>query len=107
MIVMKIIKKEELKKRLEINDVILIDVLEPEKYNKSHIKGAINIPLEKIVTEAKNRFKKDDKLVVYCSDYTCSSSPAAAKKLVEAGFTNVFDYKEGKKEWEEAEYPME
>jgi rhodanese-related sulfurtransferase len=101
------ITKDELKQKLENNEVTVIEVLDTEKYNEYHIKGAINIPLKKIATEANQRFSKDDQLVVYCSDYDCTASPSAAKKLEDTGFTNVYDYEGGKKEWKEAGYPIE
>jgi rhodanese-related sulfurtransferase len=104
---MKTIEKEELREKLENEEIILIEVLEEEKFKKEHIKGAINIPLKKIGTVAKQKFDKDDKIIVYCSDYDCTSSPTAAKKLNDLGFTNVYDYEGGKKEWKEAGYPME
>lgn len=105
---MKTIKKDELRKKLDNNDdFILIEVLSEEEYHDSHIEGAINIPLKKIGTEAKQRFDEDTEIVVYCSDYECSSSPTAAKKLDDLGFTNVYVYEGGKKEWKEAGYPME
>ena len=104
---MKTISKEELKDKLSNQDTVIIEVLKPEKYKKEHIKGAINIPLKKIATEAKKRFNMDQEIVVYCSDYECTSSPTAAKKLNDAGFSNVYDYEGGKKEWKEAGYPME
>ncbi|HAF30897.1 MAG TPA: rhodanese-like domain-containing protein [Bacteroidales bacterium] len=104
---MKSIRLDELKKKLEKNNVKLIEVLEEDAYNKEHIKGAINIPLERIATEAKDRFNKDDEIVVYCSNFDCSASPTAAKKLKSIGFKNVYDYEAGKKEWKEAGLPME
>jgi rhodanese-related sulfurtransferase len=104
---MKTIEKEELREKLENEKIILIEVLEEEKYKKEHIKGAINIPLKKIGTEAKQKFDKDDTIIVYCSDYDCTSSPTAAKKLNDLGFKNVYDYEGGKKEWKEAGFPME
>ncbi|MFO7658344.1 MAG: rhodanese-like domain-containing protein [Bacteroidales bacterium] len=104
---MKTITKEELKKKLENGNIHLIEVLGEEKYNKSHIKGAINIPLKKIGTEARQKFSEEDEIVVYCSDYDCSDSPTAAKKLESLGFKNVYDFEGGKKEWKEAGLPME
>lgn len=103
---MKTITKEELKDKLDDNDLILIEVLSEEKYKDEHIKGAINIPLKKIGMEARERFNKDDLIVVYCSNYDCSASPTAAKKLTDMGFENVYDYEGGKKEWKEAGLPM-
>jgi rhodanese-related sulfurtransferase len=104
---MKALTKENLKKKLENESTHIIEVLKEEEYNKSHIKGAINIPLKKIGTEAKKRFSEKDEIVVYCSDYECSASPAAAKKLDSLGFKNVYHYAGGKKEWEDAGLPME
>lgn len=104
---MKEINVDELKQKLENKDVILIEVLDKESYEKSHIKGAINIPLKEIGAEAKKRFNKGDEIVVYCSDHECSASPLAAKKLNDLGFKNVYHYKGGKKEWKESGLPME
>lgn len=101
------ISKDRLKEKLENNEVTLIEVLGEDKYKKEHIKGAINIPLEKIATEAKQKFEKDETLVVYCSDKDCTASPTAAKKLGDIGFENVYHYQGGKKEWKESGYPME
>jgi len=94
---MKTITTEKLHEKLKNNGIHLIEVLNEEKYNKEHIKGAINIPLNRIATESKDKFEKDDEIVVYCSDEDCTASPTAAKKLDKQGFRNVFDYEGGKK----------
>jgi rhodanese-related sulfurtransferase len=104
---MKTISKEKLKDKLDKNEIVLLEVLGEESYNMAHIAGAVNIHLKKIGTEAKKRFNKDETLVVYCSDYECTSSPTAAKKLDDLGFKNVYDYEGGKKEWKESGLPME
>ncbi len=104
---MKTIMKEELRKKMEAGEAVVIEVLGAEKFKKEHIKGAVNIPLKEIVTKASQKYDKDDMIVVYCSDFECTASPTAAQKLQDAGFTNVFDFEGGKKEWKEAGYPME
>ncbi len=104
---MQTITKEELKKKMDNREVTVIEVLSKESYNKGHIRGAINIPLEKIGKEARERFDKDEPLVVYCSNYDCTASPSAAKKLETLGFTNVYDYEGGKEEWKQAGLPIE
>lgn len=104
---MKKITTGELKQKLENNHIKLVEVLSEEEYNKAHIKGAVNIPLEKIVTEASDKFDKEDEIVVYCSDKNCTASPTAAKKLKDSGFTKVYHYEGGKKAWKEAGLPME
>lgn len=95
----------ELQKKKD--EVILIDVLDPEQYENFHIKGAINIPYERITAEAEQKFDKNDEIVVYCSDYECQSSKIAADKLDKKGFKNVWRYEGGKKEWKEAGLPVE
>jgi rhodanese-related sulfurtransferase len=103
---MKIIQTNELKEKLENNDIALIEVLDEEQFKKSHIKGAIHIPLEKISTLARQKFEKDKEIVVYCSDHECTASPIAGKKLEGSGFSNIYHYKGGKKAWKEAGLPM-
>ncbi len=104
---MNTIKKEELKGRLDDHNLTIIEVLKPEEYEKGHIKGAINIPLGTIASEVKQRFDEDQEMVVYCSNHECTASPTAARKLEGSGFSKVYDYEGGKKEWKEAGYPME
>ena len=104
----KTIDREELKKKMGNGEnFTLVDVLSEDQYDKSHIKGAINIPLEKIGRKAENKLNKEEEIVVYCSDKNCSASPNAAKKLESLGFKNVYDYEEGKADWKKAGYPME
>lgn len=105
--VMKKIDTGELKKQLENDNIKTVEVLDEDEFNKSHIKGALHIPLRRIVTEAKKKVGKDDKIAVYCSDSKCLASATAAKKLKNSGFTSVYHYKGGKKAWKEAGLPME
>ncbi len=104
----KIISREALKYKIDqANDFTLIEVLSQEEYNKEHIKGAINIPVEKIGREAKERFNNNDEIIVYCSSLSCQASSNAANKLEKLGFNNVYDFEGGKKAWKEAGYPIE
>ena len=104
---MKTITTQELQRKLEKNNIHLVEVLDEEEFNNEHIKGAINIPLNRIATEAKEKFNSKDEIVVYCSDKNCTASPTAAKKLNKKGFENVYDYEGGKKAWKNAGLPME
>lgn len=104
---MKRISKDELKNKLENGEVNLIEVLSENEFNLGHIKGAVNIPLNRIGTEAKAKFDTHDEIVVYCTDEDCTASPVAAKKLTTLGFENVYHYGGGKEEWRKAGLPME
>jgi len=102
------ISKEELNNKLRRNQHFhLIDVLEPEEYQQLHIKGAINIPYHKIGYDAEGNFDKGEEIIVYCSDYDCTSSLIAARKLQQLGYHNIYRYAGGKKEWMESNMPVE
>ena len=86
----------------EHEDFVLINVLSPESFNKKHIRTSINIPQDDPnfeETVEKVAGSKDRKIVVYCADSDCQASPNAAKKLDEAGFSQVYDYEGGTKDW--------
>ena len=78
-----------------------------EEFARLRIRGAINIPIERIGRDARVRFEAYQPLIVYCSDRTCPTSGMAAEKLETFGFTNVLEYAGGKQDWEQAGGPME
>lgn len=109
---LKIIKLEELKEKLDkVDDTLLVNVLSSSSYEAIHIPKSINIDitqpdfLEKIKEITGGN--KDKEIIVHCSSDTCQSSPAAARKLVEAEYTNVYDFEGGLADWKDAEYPLE
>ena len=85
----------------------LVEVLSPDSYKKGHIPGAINIPVDKLKTEAKKQLKKTDTIVVYCASYTCHASTNAAALLGKMGYKKVLDYKAGKQGWKDAGLEIE
>lgn len=101
---MKPITRDDLKtmNETEHEDFVLINVLPRDKFNQQHIRTSINIPVddddfvEKVESVAGS---KDRKIVVYCANFECDASPKAAKKLEDAGFTQVYDYEGGTKDW--------
>ena len=68
-------------------DFILVDVRTKAEYDSEHIKGAINIPLDEI--ESTTTLNKDSKIVVYCQ--SGNRSAKAAQKLVDNGYSDVYD----------------
>jgi rhodanese-related sulfurtransferase len=87
-------------------DLLLIDVLPEERFDKKHIPGAVNVPAsaddfaERVAVHTHG--KKEKKVVVYCSSEACDASPSAARKLDQAGFKQVFDYEAGIEAYEKA-----
>jgi len=91
-------------------EIAVLNVLEPETFAREHIPGSINVPVkhESFATKAEKQVGgKNRPVVVYCASQECDSSPTAAKKLVEAGFTEVYDFEGGMKSWKDAKLPVE
>ncbi|CEI84122.1 rhodanese-like domain-containing protein [Oceanobacillus oncorhynchi subsp. incaldanensis] len=74
----------------------LIDVREPQEFDKGHILGARNIP----VTQMKQRLvelRKDKPVYLYCQN--SSRSARAAQLLHKKGFEEIYQLKGGFKKW--------
>lgn len=103
--------REDLKKWIdEKKEFVLIDVLAQASYEGRHLPDAKNAFvkdndfLEKVEKFVSN---KEAIVVVYCASFTCQLSPRAAGELVEAGYTNVYDFKGGLADWLDAGYSLE
>lgn len=68
---------------------VIIDVREKDEFLSGHVKGALNIPPQKLMGGAKQLagVPKDANIVVYCR--TGSRSNVAAHILHGLGYTNV------------------
>ncbi len=86
--------------------LVIVNVLDKELYDDCHIKGSINIPFEMIEEQAAMIAKNAD-VVIYCSNYQCSTSEYAARKLQDQGFKNVSVYEGGTAEWFQEGLPVE
>lgn len=88
-----IVKKEAVEKI--DNGAILIDVRSASEYASGHIDGAINIDVNYILNlkgelEYNNRnIAKTTVVILYCR--SGNRSLQAANKLIELGYTNVYD----------------
>jgi rhodanese-related sulfurtransferase len=58
---------EELR-RLMDHGVQVVDVLPAREYGEDHIPGAVNLPIRRIETEARQVLDPDRPIVVYCAD---------------------------------------
>lgn len=86
------ISAEDAKKRMDSgDDIIILDVRTQAEYDESHIPGAILIPNETIGTGKPEQLPDtDQEILVYCR--SGNRSAQAAKKLVEAGYTQIYDF---------------
>ena len=73
---------------------VIIDVRTSEEYNREHIPNAVNIPLDQIDTIG---YDKETKIIVYCQ--SGMRSREAVQKLVDMGYTNLYDLDGGLLNW--------
>lgn len=85
------ITAEEAKKMIDEGGVIVVDVRRADEYAQKHIPGAVLVPNEDIGEEQPELLPdKDAVLLVHCR--TGIRSKQASDKLVELGYTNVYDF---------------
>lgn len=103
------IGRTELQRRIDSgDDIVLVEALPALYYSDAHLPGALNLPLDQIDELAPALLPdKAQAIVVYCSNRPCQNSPTAARRLLELGYTQVYDYAEGKQDWIEAGLPVE
>jgi rhodanese-related sulfurtransferase len=84
-----------------------LDVRSESEYDNGHIKGAVNIPYNKI-EDRLAELPADTPIIVYCSGSSCNMSGVAAQTLANNGFNQIYDVGGiGVVEWEQKGYPME
>jgi len=103
----KTVKAGKLKKWLDSGSpLVLVDVLSSDSFNKCHIPGSINVPIEDFEMVAEKKLGKSDQIVVYCASTKCKISEQAYAKLESLGYGNIFDFEGGLQEWQEHSFPL-
>lgn len=70
---------------------VILDVRDEREFIEKHIKGALLIPGDQIVTRANSELsRKDDLILIYC--HSGRRSALAAKKLLRMGYSNVLNF---------------
>ena len=104
-----IISAEEVIEMILANpELIVIDSRKKTEYIKGHIEGAINIlntelgpeELEFIVPD------RNTALLFYCNGVRCLRSSDSITRAVDWGYTNLFWFRGGWKEWTEKRLPV-
>jgi rhodanese-related sulfurtransferase len=76
--------RDELRKRLRRNEVVLVDVRPAEEFDAGHIAGALSIPLEEL-EDRLAELPGDSEIVAYCRGEFCAYAHEAVRALRAAG----------------------
>ncbi|RAL21576.1 hypothetical protein DL240_12015 [Lujinxingia litoralis] len=104
----RLMSSTELHQRIvEGEDFVLIDILNPEDFQREHIPGAINIPVGELKERARKDLTKNQRIVVYGHNHDAEASNRAAKILEELGYRKVSDFDGGIDAWKNAGFLTE
>ncbi len=102
------ITREDLRTAIATGGVVVLEALPPMYFEKDHLPGAHNLPLDDVDELAPRLIPATDSVVVtYCSNTACNNSTIAAHRLEALGYTNVRKYEGGKQDWMESGLPVE
>ncbi|WP_313795052.1 rhodanese-like domain-containing protein [Flagellimonas taeanensis] len=94
-----IMDREAYKEAISKGKVQLVDVRTKGEFMSGHIKGAKNIDFFQgsAFETAFSKLRKDVPIYIYCQ--SGNRSQKAAKRLVDLGFTKVYDLRGGYRSW--------
>jgi rhodanese-related sulfurtransferase/DNA-binding MarR family transcriptional regulator len=98
------VAQDELARRLEEGDVVVVDVRPPAEYRAGHILGAINLPNDQLVARLAELPRGSD-VVAYCRGRYCILAPKAVRVLRTHGY-RARPLKGGLPEWRRAGLPV-
>jgi len=105
-----LIDTAELRKKLESTDPpIVVDVRLEDDFKAAHIPGAINNCVYEVVFGerlAKSVPERTRPIVVYGANSESYEARVAAEKLSRAGYTDVYEYRDGLAAWQAAGAPV-
>jgi len=105
-----IIPLQQAEKIFTENKAVFIDARSEEDYNRSHIKGALSLPMHEIddkFMDISQKLPQDKLIITYCDGKTCSLSHDLAEFLLSAGFNRVKVLINGLSVWKKADMPLE
>lgn len=108
------ISVQEAKIKFDLESALFIDSRNYSKYNREHVRGALNIPASpeslsvKKIQEYFSRLNVPIELVIYCDGNSCSNSDIIAKRLQDMGYKkHLYILTMGIPVWKSSGYPVE
>jgi rhodanese-related sulfurtransferase len=100
------IERGELQRKVDAKDprFKLVMTLGDWEFRTKHIPGSLHFT---DASDMLSTLRKDDEIVVYCTNPPCLASVAAYHRLEQEGYTNVRRYAGGIEDWEGAGLPLE
>jgi rhodanese-related sulfurtransferase len=95
---------DELRRRLEVESVVVVDVRPRIEYQAGHIPGARSIPIDELVTRL-DELPRDQTVVAYCRGPYCVFADEAVALLHQQGYT-AYRLTEGLPDWRAQGYPV-
>jgi rhodanese-related sulfurtransferase len=102
---LKTISRDELLKKMEDDEVFLIDVRPAEEFKLGHIRDAVSLPKVEL-GERLQELPDDKEIVAYCRGPLCLMADEAVRILKEKGF-NAARLDEGFPEWKAIDLPVD
>jgi len=90
------ISPEEAQTRMEAEEVVLVDIRDPESHAAAHIPSSIHLN-DRSVQQFLEKTDREKAVIVYC--YHGNSSQMAARFFVEQGFNQVYSMSGGFEVW--------
>lgn len=91
------VDRDALIKRIQNDDVTILDVRPPEEFKAGHIDGALSVPLNELELMLA-KLPKNKEIVAYCRGPYCVLSVEAVELLNEKGY-NAVRLEEGVQDW--------
>lgn len=99
------ISLQEMQKRLDDPNLVILDVRPALEYQQGHIAGARSIPIDELQSRLAE-LPKEQEIVAYCRGAYCVFADEAVTVLKAAGY-QVYRMQEGYPDWELENLPIE
>ena len=92
-----------------LDDLIIVDARTVGDYDKGHIPDSVRLVNTETNADSLSKIlsSKESPVVFYCNGVNCGRSVESCKIAVAEGYTNVYWFRGGIKEWEAKGFPVE